>query len=110
MENSILKPIIIINIILMCFMGIFVNVWAHEPFFLILLISILINIIMLIFNKVMSKTKFTMLLSIIIYLLLMFLLPIYKNEGHEHVFREGHEEIIQYTKYYNCYMIKLYEK
>ena len=122
-ERNFLMLIIEINILLAIFL-IFMpnlhglNLWGIGVF-------ILVNIVMLIFSKKINKTKIGLIIGIIIYFVIMLIIPVYVDYGHEHIMdRESirifttptgkklefpDEKIRKYIIYYNCYKIKLFE-
>lgn len=122
-EINILTLIILINIILILFLGFIpslreINLWG-------ICIFILIHILMLICSKKISKKRISLFIGIIFYFFVIFITPIYKCEDHEHIFNKSEthittlngteikmpsEEIKEYIIYYNCYDIKLLKK
>ena len=107
-----LKIIVVIHTILMLKNLMF---WAYEFNLWALIILILLNLLVLIFNKKLSKNRIILIVSIILYLIFMFIIPVYKNEEHVHVFsstetyinKDGKELPVEsfkkYVIYSNCY-------
>lgn len=108
-KKKALKIIVIANIVLVVIMSIslslrnWFNWWG-------MLIIIALNVVVLIFNQKLSKNKVVIIITIVIYFVLMFIIPVYKYEDHEHIFNEGGEEIKEYNSYYNCYSVNLYKQ
>lgn len=123
-----IKFLVIINICIICFFKfIFPGDAKYSEFTIFFYVSLLINIItiILVFNKKILQKKRLIICTVVVYFLLMFVLPVYKLDDHQHIFdytrtytdtiqgitfTSPYEEIISYTNYYNCYGIKLYEK
>lgn len=74
-----------------------------------LIILLLLNIIVIfmVYNKKIINNKKLVVGIMMVYFLFMFMIPIYKFENHEHIFIKQHEQIRNYTDYYNCYLIKI---
>lgn len=75
------------------------------PLTVLLLLNIIV--IFMVYNKKIINNKKLVVGTMIVYFLCMFMIPIYKFENHEHIFIKQHEQIRNYTDYYNCYLIKI---
>ena len=99
---------ICINIaLILSSLNIYIIVTANEiPLLWGICIFILVNIVIFIVIQKISK-RTMLIIVVIVYFLVIFMIPIYKYEGHEHIF-EGRGEVIQeYKAYYNVYGIRI---
>jgi len=75
----------------------------------VILLFINISVIFILYSKKIIDNKKLVAIIMIIYFLMMFALPVYKFENHEHIFIKKHEQIRNYTEYYNCYLIRIFK-
>lgn len=102
--------LLIINICIICFVKFLLPGVGYYADSTLLILTLVINGVAIIFlcNKNIVKNKTVKVVIMILYFLLMFALPAYKFEDHEHIFTDNHEQINEYVDYYNCYGIKIY--
>ncbi len=123
-EKNLVMLIVLTNVLLSIIMGFWVTL-LKEKNLLGIGIFILINVLVLIFSKKLSQKKITLIISLIIYFLIIFITPVYELEGHEHIFDYDNmetiivagkemefpkEKIKHYVRYYNCYNIRIFEE
>jgi len=111
---NICKHIIVLNICIVCFITLVLpGIGGHitNPL-IIFMVSLIISVIaiVLLFNKKIANNTIGTISVLVIYFLIMFVIPVYKFENHEHVFNNNHETIREYTDYYNCYLMKIYKE
>lgn len=113
-KRNIWKYIIVLNICIVCFItlvlpGIGGHITNPLIIFMVLLIISVIAIVLL-FNKKIANNIISTISVLFVYFLIMFVIPVYKFENHEHVFNNNHETIREYIDYYNCYLMKIYKE
>lgn len=120
---NILTIFIILNIIVM--LGLQTLPYVHDINLVGIVILVLTNIVILLLSNKLSKNKISLIISILVYLIIMFATPVYKFKDHEHIFDHNNvmnmtmsdgtvkefptETIREYIMYYDIYNIRLYK-
>lgn len=113
----ILIPIVLINIMiiisniydLVVFMKLYKTIWIGVA------ILFLVNLEFFIFSKKISENWKTLIISIIIYFLIIFIIPVSSLKTHEHIFNENATDITEMEIikdvdiYYNIYEFNVFK-
>lgn len=113
----ILIPIVLINIMiiisniydLVVFMKLYKTIWIGVA------ILFLVNLEFFIFSKKISENWKTLIISIIIYFLIIFIIPVSSLKTHEHIFNENATDITEMEIikdvdiYYNIYKFNVFK-
>lgn len=113
----ILIPIVLINIMiiisniydLVVFMKLYKTIWIGVA------ILFLVNLEFFIFSKKISENWKTLIISIIIYFLIIFIIPVSSLKTHEHIFNEDATDITEMEIikdvdiYYNIYEFNVFK-
>jgi hypothetical protein len=113
LKENVCKILLILNICIICFFKyLFPGPTQNSEISLMFMVLLIVNIssIILLFNNKIRKNILVIVCIVILNSLLTIGLPVYKLEGHEHVFNENREQIIYYIDYYNAYGIKLHRE
>lgn len=113
LKENVCKFLLILNICIVCFFKyLFPGLTQNSELSLVFTVLLSVNIfsIILLFNNKIRKKILVIVCIVILNYLLTMGLPVYKLEGHEHVFNENREHIINYIDYYSAYGIKLYRE